>query len=165
MQTIARFEVRVSAYTLNDHISSCHLIWWQRGNMQEKHTVQMVRAHESSSRSQWVGEVCWQSEIHYLKYYFELIDNENRIFFADEYGISENPGTEQTAFELLQTHNENIISVPEWAKGWCFIRFIRTVFLSRQKLPTLRKKTGIPNLIRIIILAEHYAAFSAGSRI
>ena len=120
MQTIARFEVRVSAYTLNDHISSCHLIWWQRGNMQEKHTVQMVRAHESGSRSQWVGEVCWQSEIHYLKYYFELIDNENRIFFADEYGISENPGTEQTAFELLQTHNENIISVPEWAKGCVF---------------------------------------------
>lgn len=120
MQTIARFEVRVSAYTLNDHISSCHLIWWQRGNMQEKHTVQMVQAHESGSRSQWVGEVCWQSEIHYLKYYFELIDNENRIFFADEYGISENQGTEQTAFELLQTHNENIISVPEWAKGCVF---------------------------------------------
>ena len=120
MQTIARFEVRVSAYTLNDHISSCHLIWWQRGNMQEKHTVQMVRAHESGSRSQWVGEVCWQSEIHYLKYYFELIDNENRIFFADEYGVSEIPGTEQTAFELLQTHSENIISVPEWAKGCVF---------------------------------------------
>lgn len=120
MQTIARNAVRVSAYTLNGNISSCRMIWWRRGNIQEKCAVEMVRSHESLSRSQWECELCWQSEIHYLKYYFEFTDDENRTLFSDEYGVSENMGTEQTAFELLQTHTEDIISVPEWAKGCVF---------------------------------------------
>ena len=120
MQTIARNKVQMFAYILNGHIDSCRLIWWRRGNIQEKHAVQMVRLHESDNRSQWVCEVCWESEIHYLKYYFEMTDQENRTVFADEYGLSENMGTEQTAFELLQTHSEDIVCVPKWAKGCVF---------------------------------------------
>ena len=120
VQTLARFKVQVSAYILNGHVHSCRLIWWRRGNIQEKHIVQMVQAHESSNKSQWICGVSWQSEIHYLKYYFELTDCDGRKFFADEYGLSENPGTEQTAFEFLQTHSENIVCVPEWAKGCVF---------------------------------------------
>ena len=120
MQTIARNKVQVSAYILNGHINSCRMIWWKRGNIQDKHAVRMVQAHVSRNRSQWVCEICLESEIHYLKYYFEITDCDNNTIYADEYGVSENPGNEQTAFELLQTHSENIVRVPEWAKGCVF---------------------------------------------
>ena len=81
-------------------LAVCALVWWKRTEPENRHRISMRSRLSDGSREQWVAEADFPEEIHYVKYGFELTDQDGRTVWLNTYGINESE-TADGCFELL----------------------------------------------------------------
>lgn len=119
VQPIARYEARVVLEAAAGDLAACTLVWWKRTEEESKHRVQMCLHVDDGCREQWVAEVAYKEETHYIKYGFALTDRDGETAWLNTYGMSDTE-TPAGSFELLQVNETDVLSVPDWAKGCIF---------------------------------------------
>lgn len=119
VQPLARNKVRFVLEAATDDLAACELFWWRRTEESRKHRFPMCLRLSDGCREQWIAEVDFSEEIHYIKYSFALTDRDGNRAWLNAYGVG---GVETTdgSFELLQVNATDVLSVPEWAKGCIF---------------------------------------------
>lgn len=65
---------------------------------------------------QWVAEVSFQEEAHYIKYGFKLTDQAGKTAWFNAYGFHAKE-TPEGSFEILQINETDVLRIPAWSQG------------------------------------------------
>ena len=133
VQALARSKARFCLEAASDDLVSCELVWWKRCNPENKHAVPMEVSFRNHRVDQWVGEVSFQEEAHYIKYGFRLTDRAGEIAWYNTYGFH---GEEETegSFEILQINETDVLRVPEWSQGCIYYQIFPERFAKSGKV-------------------------------
>lgn len=112
LRNCLNFKIRVG----KKDIKSCKLIYFPRTDMDDKKIISMKCFARDRLFDYLEASVYFNKVARYQKYYFELVDTQNKTFYYSVYGVTEEkPGGGY--FEFLYANQGDVISVPEWAKG------------------------------------------------
>lgn len=115
-QPLARNLVRFRLLAAFGDLSACSLAYWKRTEPEARQIAEMHIRCEDGQQSEWMAEVRFPEEAHYIKYDFVLRDKVGETLYYNEQGFfAHAPLTGH--FELLQVNASDIRSLPEWSKG------------------------------------------------
>ncbi len=115
---VARNELVFKIKAARGDISKCSLIYWARNNLQKKEST-MICAHRDDLFDYYETNVKFSKIARYIKYYFELVDLNGQKSYVTAFGIKDKI-PEDGFFEYLYANENDIVTVPEWAKGKVF---------------------------------------------
>lgn len=102
--------------TGREDIKDCKLICFPRTDTDSPQILSMKCFARDHLFDYFETSAYFSKVARYQKYYFELVDAEDRIYYYSAYGITrERP--EDGYFEFLYANRGDVISVPDWAKG------------------------------------------------
>ena len=116
MQALARTKARFLLETAVGDVAACDLVWWKRSEPETKHTVPMGVCFSNSRTAQWMAEVGFHEEAHYIKYGFSLTDQAGDSTWFNTCGFHEKE-TLDDSFEVLQINATDVVRVPSWSQG------------------------------------------------
>ena len=116
VQALARPKARFSLEAAADDLSSCELVWWKRSVPEKKQTAPMHISISDRCTDQWVAEVSFQEEAHYIKYGFKLTDQAGKTAWFNAYGFHAKE-TPEGSFEILQINETDVLRIPAWSQG------------------------------------------------
>lgn len=116
VQALARSKARFSLEAAADDLSSCELVWWKRSVPEKKQTAPMHISISDRCTDQWVAEVSFQEEAHYIKYGFKLTDQAGKTAWFNAYGFHAKE-TPEGSFEILQINETDVLRIPAWSQG------------------------------------------------
>lgn len=115
-QPIARNKIRFRLLTACNDIARCSITCWKRSVSDQRFTTLLHIRTQDQQTTEWITEIEFPEETHYIKYFFQLTDLNGNAVYYSEYGCSrEEPAAGY--FELLQVNETDIISPPVWARG------------------------------------------------
>ena len=132
VQALARTKVRFCLEGAADDLASCELIWWKRSEPEEKHTEEMRLSIRSRRAGQWVTEVSFQEETHYIKYGFRLTDRAGEKVWYNAGGFHPDE-TADGSFEILQVNETDVLRVPAWSQGCIYYQIFPERFAKSGK--------------------------------
>lgn len=115
-QSLARNRVRFRLLAADEDLSACRLCYWKRTAPGAKQTVDMQLRYRNGRQSEWLVEVEFPEEAHYIKYVFILTGCSGNTLYYSERGFSAAP-PEGGSFELLQVNESDIRTLPKWSRG------------------------------------------------
>ena len=115
-QPIARNAVRFRLLTACGDIDHCSIVYWKRSEPEQRFTMPMHIRAQDQQTAEWIAEISFPEETHYIKYFFQLTDLDGNASHYSEHGFSRG---EPIAgfFELLQVNETDVIAPPAWAQG------------------------------------------------
>lgn len=115
-QPLARNQIHFRLLTAQDDCASVTLRYWKRDRPSERHSAALAVRYRDGLRAEWVCDVPFPEEAHYIKYYFVLQGLDGGAVCYCEHGFStEEP--EQGFFELLQANETDVPALPDWCAG------------------------------------------------
>ena len=119
MQPLARTRVRFRLLAAAGDLASCQLTCWKRSQPQSRRTYAMQTRYQDECKTEWVVDVSFPQEAHYVKYFFTLTGRDGEVLRYGEHGFfQEDPS--QGFFELLQVQEADVPALPQWAQGCVF---------------------------------------------
>lgn len=115
-QPLARNKIRFRLLAADGDLAFCHLCYWKRTSPEKKQAIEMQLRYENGRQSEWLVEVEFPEEVHYIKYYFILTDYMGKTLYYNDRGFAAEP-PEVGNFEVLQVNESDIPMQPEWSKG------------------------------------------------
>jgi len=117
-QPLARNQIRFRLLTAQDDCEQVMLCFWKRTEpypqaMQEE---AMTVRYRDGNRKEWLCEITFPEEAHYIKYCFRLHGRKAETVWYCEHGFSQAP-PQQGFFELLQVHETDVRNQPQWSQG------------------------------------------------
>ena len=116
VQPLARNRARFVLQAAADDLRACELIWWKRTNPEERRHVPLTLRRQDGRVAHWQAEADFPEEIHYIKYGFQLTDNEGDSRWYGSDGLCPRQ-TAAGSFEILQINATDVLSVPDWSRG------------------------------------------------
>ncbi|MDD3212889.1 MAG: alpha amylase N-terminal ig-like domain-containing protein, partial [Eubacteriales bacterium] len=71
-QPLARNQIHFRLLTAQDDCASVTLRYWKRDRPSERHSAALAVRYRDGLRAEWVCDVPFPEEAHYIKYYFVL---------------------------------------------------------------------------------------------
>lgn len=118
MQPLARNKIRIRLFAASKDLAQCTLLYWKRSEPypQSLREAALHPRYCDGLKQEWITEVCFPEEAHYIKYFFRLTDSMGQTRYLCEHGLS--PAEPQSGFfELLQIAPCDIAQPPQWARG------------------------------------------------
>lgn len=137
VQPLARNLVRFRLMAASGDIAACRLVCWKRYEPHTRRELAMSRRYDDGLRTEWLLDVDFPEEAHYIKYYFQLRDQGGETLCFSDGGFSA-AEPETGLFELLQADESEICAVPEWAKGCVYYQIFPERFAVGRPEKTLR---------------------------
>ena len=118
-QPLARNAIRFRLLTACGDMEQCSIVYWKRSEPAQRLTMPMHIRAQDQQTAEWIAEIAFPEEMHYIKYFFQLTDLDGNAAYYSEHGFSRG---EPTAgyFELLQVNDTDVIAPPSWARGTVF---------------------------------------------
>ncbi len=117
-QALARTKMNFSLLAASGDLQGCTMHWFKRSEPQTRFEAPMTLRADDGCKAQWICGIDFPEEAHYIKYAFELISTDERLFFCEN-GFSD-AMPEAGLFELLQVNESDVPRRPEWAMGCTF---------------------------------------------
>ncbi len=114
-QALARNQLRFRLLTASDSDAMCTLCLFKRSEPEKQRRIPMQRRSNDGIHAEWVCDVSFDEEAHYIKYTFFIEDQDEALYFS-EHGFSSTYPSEGF-FELLQVQESDLPSSPEWTRG------------------------------------------------
>ncbi|MBQ2700848.1 MAG: glycoside hydrolase family 13 protein [Clostridia bacterium] len=133
-QPLARCKIRFRLLAACDDLAACRIVYWKRSEPEKRFEAAMQPRARDGQHEEWVAEIGFAEEAHYIKYFFRLIDRDGRRACYSEYGLTVG---EPAAgyFELLQANGAEIITLPTWARGAVYYQIFPERFFRGCALP------------------------------
>ena len=138
-QPIARNQIQFRLLTAARDCNAVTLHVWKRSEPypESVQTLPLEVRYSDGIRDEWVGNLLWPEEAHYLKYYFALrfASGETKTFCEHGFDEAEPQGG---AFELLQANETDVPSSPAWCKGAVYYQIFPERFAIGRQQSNLR---------------------------
>lgn len=97
---------------------SCRLIFWDRTipDVNKRKSVEMELRYQDNMVDYYFADVKFSKIARYIKYFFELITCDGEHYYYTEYDLTK-AYPENGFFEFLYANPNDVIQVPQWAKG------------------------------------------------
>ena len=133
---ISRQDLFIRLAAARSDIRECRVIFWKR-NQTDAASVRfsdMKVAYRDAVHDDFRTVISFPEPVHYIKYYFKLIDFAGDIRFLSENGLSDEKPADGF-FEFLYVNTADVFSVPEWAKGIIYYQIFPDRFYRSQNAP------------------------------
>ena len=94
--------------------STCRIVYWNRFFEEKVFQKDMICVGSDELYNYYEAELSFDETAQYIRYYFEVKENTDITFWGREGMSMEKP---EYYFEYLATAENDIVRVPEWAKG------------------------------------------------
>jgi len=115
---ISRSELTFKIKAARGDIAKCTLVYWPRNSSAKKKSA-MFCAHRDDLFDYYKTNIKFSKVARYVKYYFELVDLNGQKLYVTAFGLKDEI-PEDGFFEYLYANGNDIVTVPEWAKGKVF---------------------------------------------
>lgn len=115
-QPLARNRVRFRLIAAASDLRCVELVYRKRDGAYTFNRAVMHTRYCDKLHTEWLADVTFSEEAHYIKYCFSLTDQAGETLYFCEHGFSSDT-PKAGLFELLQVHKSDISCIPEWAKG------------------------------------------------
>lgn len=88
---------------------------FKRDNPKEILSTEMTRRADDGLHTEWVCDVTFPEEVHYIKYSFLLNDEDEVLYFCENGFSREYPS--EGYFEILQVQESELPTAPQWTHG------------------------------------------------
>ena len=113
---IARNELVIRIRTAKKDIKKCTVIYWSRTTPETKKEIILECVQSDELFDYFETTIKFSKVARYQKYYFSLMDNTGERYYYSVNGFC-NVVPEDGYFEYLYANENDVIKVPEWAKG------------------------------------------------
>ena len=133
---VSRQDLFIHLTAARSDIRECRVVFWKR-NQTDTASVRfsdMKVAYRDAIHDDFRTVISFPEPVHYIKYYFELIDFTGDIRFLSENGLSDEKPSDGF-FEFLYANTADVFSVPEWAKGIIYYQIFPDRFYRSKYAP------------------------------
>lgn len=117
----SRSSIIIRIRVARSNIKECKLIYWPRDieNKKFRNCLYMKCKNRDDYFDYYEIEISFPKVARYMKYYFELTSNDLETVYVSAHGINE-VEPKDGYFDYLYTNENDVIKLPEWAKGQVF---------------------------------------------
>ncbi len=115
-QPLARNRIRFRILTAREDCAAVTLRLWKRDRPETARSVPLWVRCRDALHAEWVCDVDFPEEAHYIKYFFILRGRDGDTAYCCEYGCTDHE-PERGFFEVLQVSETEIPSRPDWCEG------------------------------------------------
>lgn len=117
-QPLARNIIHFRILTAQGDCTTIILHYWKRSEPfpESLRVFPLSIRYADGVHAEWVCDIDFPEETHYIKYYFELMFTTGETRFFCEYGFSETEPA-RGYFELLQVNETDVPTTPSWCRG------------------------------------------------
>lgn len=133
---VSRKDLFIRLTAARSDIRECRIVFWKR-NQTDIASIRfknMKVAYRDAVRDDFRTVISFPEPVHYIKYYFELVDFADNICFLSENGFSDEKPLDGF-FEFLYTNSADVFSVPDWAKGIVYYQIFPDRFYRSKDAP------------------------------
>ncbi len=114
----ARNKLVLKLETAKENFIECRLIYWARteSDIAKRQTKEMELRYRDNMLDYYYAEVEFPRVARYTKYFFELRNDLGETYYYTEYDLTD-VYPKDGFFEYLYANPEDVIRIPEWAKG------------------------------------------------
>jgi glycosidase len=114
----ARNKLVLRLETAKNSFIRCRLIYWPRTqeDRDKRKSTELELRYRDNMLDYYFAEIEFSKIARYTKYFFELTDNEGEQYYYTEYEFTKNY-PQDGYFEYLYANPNDVISIPQWAKG------------------------------------------------
>lgn len=109
-----RNQIYVRNKIVADENVTCNIVYWNRFFEDEVKVKEMQCLGNDGLYSYYETDLYFDEAAQYIRYYFEVRENNSTTFCGREGMSKEKP---EYFFEYLATAENDIVNIPEWAKG------------------------------------------------
>jgi glycosidase len=99
-----------------EEIESVSMVYWKRGSVNNKKTVELLSYCETDVHSDYRTELDFKETTHYIQYYFIFHGQNNEVLYFFQEGF-ESKEPKKGWFEYLWSNDGDIFNTPDWSKG------------------------------------------------
>lgn len=125
---ISRKELVVRIRTAKKDIKDCFVIYWSRTTPDAKKQCSLECVQSDELFDYYETTISFSKIARYQKYYFILEDNQGERLYYSVNGFSTDI-PEDGHFEFLYANENDVVKVPEWAKGTIYYQIFPERFL------------------------------------
>lgn len=111
---VDRNKLRIKLSCSPEEISSCKIIYWNRFNEAVQESTELVCVGRDGKLAHFTCELFFHEATRYIRYYF-VIQYGTAVCYFGRDGLSS--GKPVYFLEYLCTNEQDVITVPDWAKG------------------------------------------------
>jgi Glycosidases len=110
----ARNILRLKLKYSYDQVAACKVVFWNRFRESEIQTAELKCAGKDEEFFYCTCELTFHEAARYIRYYFIIETGSGSLYFGRDGLCREKP---EYFFEYLYTNEDDIINVPQWARG------------------------------------------------
>lgn len=108
--------LHIRLITAREDAKVCNLVYFTRTSPHDRRRCIMTCVYRDGQADYYEAEIQFPLTARYLKYYFEVEGKDGATVWLSSWGVQDGE-PEDGFFEFLYANENDVIQVPEWAKG------------------------------------------------
>ena len=129
---VSRNQLIIKIRTAKKEIKKCQVIYWNRTEEESQKTEILQVIHRDELFDYFQIKITFSQIARYQKYYFCLIDDENKTWYYGAEGLCSTVPSSHY-FEYLYANVNDVISYPEWTEGTVYYQIFPERFCNGDK--------------------------------
>lgn len=111
---LTRDNLFIRFYSEKNDILSAYIVYWKRGTSLVRE-ISLKRGHSGFYREEYFTSIHFDEPVHYIKYYFVIIDSNGKKAYLSNKGVQDEYRTDDE-FNFLCAGTRDYVSTPSWAE-------------------------------------------------